>query len=60
MVVAPMKFCVTIWEGFIVKINITPLRPLPAGRQALEKSIEIQKNVTLSHHRVTGSLGPLR
>ena len=41
MVVAPMKFCVTIWEGFTVKTNVTPLRPLPAGRQALEKSIEI-------------------
>jgi hypothetical protein len=41
MVVAPMKFCVTIWEGFTVRINITPLHPLPAGRQALEKSIEI-------------------
>jgi len=24
MVVAPMKFCVTIWEEFTVKINITP------------------------------------
>jgi len=49
MVVAPMKFCVTIWEGFTVKTNITPLRPLPpppsvgtgAGRQALGKLIEI-------------------
>jgi len=27
-----MRFCVTIWEGFIVKINITPCGPLPAGR----------------------------
>ena len=32
---APMKFCVTIWEEFTVKIDITPLRPLPPGRQAL-------------------------
>jgi hypothetical protein len=59
MVVVPMKFCVTIWEGFTVKINLTPLRPLPAGRQALGKLIKIQKNVMLSDHRVTGNLGPL-
>ena len=41
MVVAPMKFCVIILEGSTVKINVTPLRPLPAGRQALRKLIEI-------------------
>jgi hypothetical protein len=48
MAAAPMKFCVTIWEGFTVKINRTPLRPLPAppsvetgaGRQLLEKTSE--------------------
>ena len=33
MVVAPMKFCVTIWEGFTVKINIPPCAPcLLVGR----------------------------
>ena len=26
MGVAPMRFCVTIWEGFTVKINLTPVR----------------------------------
>jgi hypothetical protein len=35
---APMKFCVTIWEGFTVKINRTPLRPLPAVGRLLEKT----------------------
>jgi hypothetical protein len=33
MGVAPMRFCVTIWEEFTVKINITPCAPcLPVGR----------------------------
>jgi hypothetical protein len=41
MAAAPTKCCATIWEGFTVKINIVPLRHLPAGRQALGKSIEI-------------------
>jgi len=31
MVAAPMKFCVTIWEGSTVKINIIPLHP-PLGK----------------------------
>jgi hypothetical protein len=30
MVVAPMKFCVTTWEGSTVKINVAPC--LPGGR----------------------------
>jgi hypothetical protein len=27
MEVVPMKFCVIIWEGFTVKISITPWAP---------------------------------
>ena len=34
MVEAPMRFCVTIWEGFTAKINIIPLHP-PLGKGEL-------------------------